>query len=130
MTRIPPQVHAMLVCDQAFQQAETGKWCVIGTHDMVVGTTSPLVHPFAIFLSLGDFESGSRFRIVMRQEDGEAVCQVEAEAGMAQAVGNFDLGVQFPQLQLQEGTYVIELIAVGQVLAKRALHVQLGAPPP
>jgi hypothetical protein len=125
----PPQVHAMLVCDQAFQQAGSGKWCVIGTHNTVLTTQVPVVHLFAVFVSLGDFESGSHFRIVVRHEDGDVVCQVDAEAGTSQRVASFDLGVPFPQLQLQRaGTYTLDLLVGGKVLASRRLKVEVRAP--
>lgn len=35
MSSSEPTVNAMLFCDQAFQQAQTGKWCIIGIYSMV-----------------------------------------------------------------------------------------------
>jgi hypothetical protein len=127
--KIPPQVHAMLVCDQTFQQAVTGKWCVIGTHDTVMTAQVPFVHTFAVFVSLGDFESGSRFQIVIRHEGGDVVCQVDAEAGTPEQLSSFDVGVQLPQLALQkDGDWFVDLRVAGKVIASRTLHVQVRAP--
>ena len=127
MSRIPPQVHAMLVCDQAFQQAGTGKWCVIGTHNLVQTTQVPVPHALAVFLSLGDFESGTRFQLVLRHEDGDVLCKAEAEAGTGQQVGTLDVGLQLPIVPLpHEGMYRFELSAMGKVLATRRVFVQVG----
>ena len=124
MRRVPPSVHAMLVCDQTFQQAVTGKWCVIGTHDTVVTSQVPFVHLFAVFVSLGDFESGSKFQLVIRHEQGDVVCKVEAEAGTSQQLASFDVGVQLPQLALPHaGDYLVELRVGGQAIASRKLTV-------
>jgi hypothetical protein len=119
----------MLVCDQTFQQAITGKWCVIGTHDTVVTMQVPFVHLFAVFVSLGDFESGSRFQIVIRHEAGDVVCQVDAEAGTPEQLTSFDVGVQLPQLTLpKSGDYLVDLRAAGKVIASRTLRVLLQTP--
>jgi hypothetical protein len=122
--RVPCTVLALLLCREAFQQAGSGKWCLIGIHDRVHAARLPTSHSFAVFVSLGDFTSGSKLAIVVRRDDDE-LCRAEAEAGVAGGIGNLDFGVQLPPLQLSSaGIYQIDLRAGGKVLATRQLIVE------
>jgi hypothetical protein len=122
--RIPCSVHAMIVCRETFQQAGTGKWCVIGTHDRLRAAQLPCLHSFAVFLSLGDFASGSRLEIRVRHGDHE-LAKAEMEAGLFMQVGQLDIGLAFPPMTLAStGVYAVELLGNGSVLARREIFVE------
>jgi hypothetical protein len=121
--RVPCTVHAMLLCHQAVQQADSGKWCVLGTYDQLRVSRLPALHQMAVFVCLGDFVSGNRIQLVLRVGDQE-LCRIEAEAGIGEPMGTLDLGVPFPTMEFQRaGTYQLDLMAGGRLLASRHLQV-------
>jgi hypothetical protein len=121
-------VHAMLLCRDVLQMEGTHKWCAIGIHDGVKVAKVPVLHSFAVFLSLGDFASGSRVKIVIRRGENE-LALAEAEATIDRPFGTLDLGVPLPGLVFAEaGAYQVELLAGGRLLARRELTVSLVSP--
>jgi len=59
----------------------------------------------------------------------QELCRIEAEAAIGEAMGNLDLGVPFPPLQLpRAGTYQVDLRVGGRLLATRQLLVQEQTP--
>jgi len=121
--RIPCTVHAMLVCREAFQQAGTGKWCVIGTHDRVMAAELPCPHQLTVFLSLGDFASGSKLEVRVRA-GADALCRADIEVGTWRQVGPLDFAVPLPLQLPRAGSYEVELCGGGKVLARRQLVVE------
>jgi hypothetical protein len=121
-------VHAMVLCREVVQMEGSGKWCAIGIHDGVKVAGLPIQHAFGVFISLGDFASGSRVKIVVHRGDVE-LAQAEAEATIDRPFGSLDLGLSLPGLVFTEaGSYQVDLLAGGKVLARRELTVALVTP--
>jgi hypothetical protein len=121
-------VHAMVLCREVMQMEGSGKWCAIGIHDGVKVAGVPVQHSFGVFLSLGDFASGSRVKIVVRRGETE-LAQAEAEATIDRPFGSLDLGLPLPGLVFPEaGAWEVALLAGGKVLARRELNVTVVTP--
>ena len=79
MPESPPQVNAFLLCDQAFQQAYTGKWCVIGTFGIIWARSFPVTHsPLVVFIGLSDFQGEAQVEVQIRDPKGDMVTAVRA----------------------------------------------------
>jgi hypothetical protein len=120
-----PQVNALLLCDQAFQQAVTGKWCIIGTFSVIWVREFPAVHaPLVAFVSLSDFTGNSMVQLTIRDPAGEHVISVRGQIPqLPQTL--FELAFVFPPVNLKEaGSYSIELHAGGELLTVRSFRVE------
>ncbi len=62
-----PYVRALLVADSVFQQADTGKWCVIGAFDRIWANRYPIIHhSLGLFVVLGDAEGDLEVKFEFR----------------------------------------------------------------
>lgn len=119
-----PQVNALLFCDQAFQQAVTGKWCLIGTFGMIWVREFPTVHaPLLVFVSLSDFGGGATVQLSLRDPEGGHMVSVRVQLP-ALPVTSFELPLVFPSVTFATaGVHTIELFAGGELLTVRSLRV-------
>ncbi len=136
MTGSLPQVNALLLCDQAFQQAGTGKWCIIGTFSAIWALNFPAVHaPLVVFVSLSDYYGNSNIEVAIRDPNQEPVVSLRAPLP-ALPQGMFETAFPMPMVQFKEpGTYSIELTVSGSLLVVRSfrvakMNVQPGQMPP
>ena len=121
--RVPCTVHAMLLCNDAVQQAGSLKWSVLGTHDTVRVPQVPYPHRFAVYVCLGDFATGNTLELVVRS-DGEQLFHAQAQAWSTAERGPLHMGLRVPMLLLPRlGRYAVELRSGGAVLATRWLTV-------
>ena len=87
-----PQLNAFLLCDQAFQQMPTGKWCVIGTFGVIFAREFPVTYaPFTIFLCLSDFTGNSLVQVNIRDAEGSVVKALRAQIPPIPMSGSFVL---------------------------------------
>jgi hypothetical protein len=125
MTGQLPQVNALLLCDLAFQQAVTGKWCIIGTFSVIWVREFPATHsPLVAFVSLSDFTGNAMVQLTIRDPAGEHVISVRGQIPqLPQSL--FELAFMFPPVTLKEpGSYSIELHAGGELLTVRSFRVE------
>lgn len=128
--RSPPQVNAFLLCDLAFQQAYTGKWCVIGTFGIIWARSFPVVHtPLVVFVGLSDFKGDATVEVHLRDDAGQGVSAVRAQIPpIPMPVAEF--AMPFPPVTLKKaGTYTLELLSEGQLLAVRSFRVEMAQAP-
>lgn len=119
-----PQVNALLFCDQAFQQAVTGKWCLIGTFGMIWVREFPTVHaPLLVFVSLSDFGGDATVQLSLRDPEGAHMVSVRVQLP-ALPVTSFELPLMFPSVTFAApGVHTVELFAGGELLTVRSLRV-------
>ena len=125
MPESPPQVNAFLLCDQAFQQAFTGKWCVIGTFGVIWAREFPVTHaPMVVFIGLSDFKGDTEVEVQILDGSGGRVAGIKAQIPpVPSPVAEF--AMPFPPIKFdQAGSYTMELSAGGQLLAARSFRVQ------
>lgn len=119
----------MLFCDQAFQQAQTGKWCLIGVYSMVWVREFPTAHaPLCVFISLSDFKGETSIQVVVRDTQGGKLL---GAGGQVPAIphGIFEVGMQLPPIAMKEaGVYTVEFLAGDRLLAMRSLRAELAPP--
>lgn len=124
MPRPLPQVNALLLCDQAFQQAGTGKWCIIGTFSAIWAANFPAMHaPLIVFVSLSDFHGDTNIDVAIRDPSQEPVMSLRAPLPpLPQAM--FEAAFPMPMVQFKApGTYSIELQVGGELLTVRSFRV-------
>lgn len=125
MAGAPPQVNAFLLCDQAFQQAFTGKWCIIGTFGVIWAREFPVTHaPLVVFVGLSDFKGDAEVQVQILSPGGDQIAGVKAQIPpVPTPVAEFAL--YFPPVKFPEsGSYTLELQADGQLLTARSFRVQ------
>lgn len=143
MPTSPPQVNAFVLCDQAFQQAFTGKWCVIGTFGVIWAHQFPVTHaPLVVFVGLSDFPGGCTVGVSLRDSagnqialpvqgpDGNQITQIRVN--VPQLPTNVaEFAVPFPPVTFDTaGSYTLELTAGDELLAVRSFRVDKAPPPP
>ena len=136
MPASPPQVNAFVLCDQAFQQAFTGKWCVIGTFGVIWAQKFPVTHsPLVVFVGLSDFTGGCTVGVSLRDTqgdpvvlpvkgpDGQPITQIRINVPeLPTNVAEF--AVPFPPVTFPSaGAYTLELTARDQLVAVRSFRV-------
>ena len=138
----PPQVNAFLICDQAFPQAGTRKWCVIGTFGVIWAQRFPVTHaPLVVFIGLSDFEgnctvtlgirdtNGAPVALPVKDQDGNQVTEIRMQF-QAVPLSVAEFAVPFPPMTFEEaGSYTLELVAGGTILAARSFRVEQAPPP-
>jgi len=139
----PPQVNAFVICDQAFPQAGTGKWCVIGTFGVIWAQRFPVTHaPLVLFIGLSDFEgnctvavgirdgSGAPVALPAQDQEGNQITEIKMQfQAVPMSVAEF--AVPFPPVTFEEpGSYTLELSADGVMLAARSFRVEKAPPTP
>lgn len=119
-----PQVNALIFCDQAFQQAVTGKWCIIGTFAAIWVRDFPATHaPLLVFVSLSDFSGDATVQLTIRDPEAEHVVSVRAQVPQL-PLANFEFPFGFPPVTFKgPGVYTLELFSGGELLAVRSLRV-------
>jgi len=139
----PPQVNAFVLCDQAFQQAFTGKWCVIGTFGVIWAQKFPVTHaPLVVFVGLSDFPGGCTVGVSLRDKDGHQMALpvngpdgqpiTQIRVNVPQLPTNVaEFAVPFPPVTFNSaGSYSLELMADQSLLAVRSFRVDLAPPQP
>lgn len=127
MADSPPQVNAFLLCDQAFQQLGTGKWCIIGTFGVIWAREFPVTHaPLMVFVGLSDFRGNANVQVLIRDSEGEQIVAVNAQVPQLppNSMSVAEFAFAFPPVTFKEaGSYTLELLASDQFLAARSFRV-------
>ena len=123
--RVQPGLVALLLCDQAFQQAGSGNWCIIGVFDTLNAPSLPFTVPqLCAYLSLSDFAGDTVVEMVIRDPDGGVVKAVRGEVPEV-PLGLFQYAFPFPDVEFtQEGGHTLELLAGGELITLRSFRVQ------
>lgn len=118
----------MLICREAFQPEGSYEWCLIGVHRRVRAPRFPWQHPFAVFVSIGDFTGGSQLALVVGS-GSEELARAEGRPQVAPELGSLDDAITFPRVPFPEaGAYRIELRIGGELMAARTLVLERDAP--
>ena len=125
MPESPPQVNAFLLCDQAFQQAFTHKWCIIGTFGVIWAREFPVTHaPLIVFIGLSDFKGDTEVEVQILDGNGGQIAGIKAQIPpVPTPVAEF--AMPFPPIKFEQaGSHTLELSAGGQLLAVRSFRVE------
>lgn len=124
MSEPTPQLNGMIICDTAFQQAPSGKWCVIGSYNTVLVREFPTTHmPFVVFLALSDFTGNAIMRLVVRDPEGTQLCEVRGQFPKI-PMTSVELAMPFPPITFQRaGTHSLELYHGNAMLHMRSFQV-------
>jgi hypothetical protein len=121
---VTTELRALLLCDQAFPQAGTGTWSVIGVHDRIFVRELPATHsPLVVFWSLGGFAGEAMVMVTIRDNEGAVV---HAVRGMIPKlpVNAVEQAFAFPPVEFKkEGSHTLELQVGEEVVALRSFRV-------
>jgi hypothetical protein len=123
-----PQLVALLLCDRAFQEAGSLKWCIIGAFDTILAPQLPFrAPPMTVFVALSDFTGNAMVKVVIRNEEGAVVVAVRGKPP-AIPVGLFQYAFPLTEVELRDaGVHTLELFVEDDLLALRSFRVQHGA---
>jgi len=121
-----PLLHAMLMCDLAFQDEASGKSVLVGVFEAVTAYQFPARHGrLCVYAKLTDAQGEYRFRLdLVRLEDLAVVGQGQFVATFSNRMVPFELGFQlFDTVFEQPGSYEFRLYANNRWLGSKSLSV-------
>jgi hypothetical protein len=126
----PPQLNAFVLCDMAFQQAVTNKWCIIGTFGVIWAREFPVTHaPLSLFIGLSDFTGDAFVQVNLRDPMSEPVRSVRAHVPKI-PLSMAEFAFTFPPVEFKApGIYTLELLVRGELLTVRSFRVEKAQPP-
>lgn len=118
----PPEVLAMILCDQIITDVVTNKKSLIGLFDQVEIATLPcILHELHVYLSLTD--GHGRLAIALScvaSNNGDELFRGEADVEFFNPLQVVELQFIFPNARFpRAGEYRFQLSALGQVLRER-----------
>jgi hypothetical protein len=122
----PPEVLAMIFCDQIITDVETNKKSLIGLFDQVETATLPcLLHELHVYLSLTDGHGALALTLAcVAEDDGEELFRGTADIEFESRLQVVELQFVFPNARFpRAGEYRFQLGASGQVLRERKFIV-------
>lgn len=131
MPRSKPQLLALLLCEQAFQQVGSGNWCIIGVFDTLNAPAFPFTLPqLAVYVALSDFAGDAMVELVIRDQEGAVVKAVRGKIPPI-PMGLFQHVFPFTGIEIRSpGVHTLELLAGGELISLRSFGVQSSAPDP
>ena len=131
MARPQPQLVALLLCDQAFQQAGSSKWCIIGVFDALHAPTLPFTVPlFHAYVALSDFTGDTELELVVRDEEGAVVHALRGKIPPL-PMGLFQYTFPFSGVEFKKpGVHTLELLDGKALISLRSFRVQSVEPDP
>ncbi|MCK6479494.1 MAG: hypothetical protein HUU06_06640 [Planctomycetaceae bacterium] len=127
-----PSVKSLVLADQVFRQAETGKLCIIGVFDKIFCSRFPTLHPsLGLFIRVEDAEGEYGVRIEFRDSADRVLGSFE---GMTLQVNDrlacVSFGFQTEGLPLPgPGRYFFKLFFNDQATVDVPVDVQQMPPP-
>jgi hypothetical protein len=109
-TKVQPRVKSILVADQVFQQAETGKWCLVGIFDSIAAASYPNLHPsLGVYLRLTGFHGAAEVQLSFEESSGERLAWIGAfKVELADPLAVVEIGFQTHGLLIpKSGTYFL-----------------------
>jgi hypothetical protein len=127
-TRVPqpPEVLAMILCDQIITDVDSNKKSLIGLFDQIETATIPcLVHELHVYLSLTDGHGTLPISLAcVAEDDGEEQFRGSALVEFESPLQVVELQFVFPNARFpRAGEYRFQLSAPGQVLRERKFLV-------
>jgi hypothetical protein len=118
----PPEVLAMVLCDQVITDVETNKKSLIGLFDQVETLALPCVlHALHVYLSLTDGHGPLRLALsCVTVDEGEELFRGETSVSFADPLEVVELHFTFPNARFPRvGEYRFQLSAGALVLRER-----------
>lgn len=122
----PPEVLAMILCDQVITDVHSNKKSLIGILDQIETASLPcVVHELHIYLSLTDGHGRLPMTVTCVADDGgEELFRGDADVEFSDPLQVVELQFIFPNARFpMSGEYRIQLSALGQVLRERKFLV-------
>lgn len=112
-TDVPPYALALIVCDQIYKDAATGKKSLLGMYSAITADSFPAVHPTtAVFIALtdGHGEVPIKLRLIDVDEEREPVFEIKGRANFSDPRMVVELSLQTPPFQFPApGEYRLQL---------------------
>jgi hypothetical protein len=122
----PPEVLAMVLCDQIITDVETNKKSLMGLLDQVETVTLPgLLHELQVYLSLTDGHGSLSLTLACIAEDeGKELFRGTADIEFQCPLQVVELQFVFPGARFpRAGEYRFQIFAFGQMLRERKFLV-------
>lgn len=129
-----PIVLAMLLCDQFYRDAASGKLSILGCFHAIASPVFPVRHPeLCVYLALTDCHGPVTVtvRVIDRDEDRPPLRSTEMSAAVPdpRGIGEFVLSIRKLEIP-SPGEYRVQAFCNGEFLIERRLHVSLRGPRP
>lgn len=122
----PPEVLAMILCDQVITDVQTNKKSLIGLFDQIETASLPcVIHELHIYLSLTDGHGRLPMAVTCVADDGgDELFRGDSEVEFSDPLQVVELQFIFPNARFpRAGEYRVQLSALGQVLRERKFLV-------
>ena len=123
----PPEVLALLIADQVYQDPVSGKVTVLGMSSAIGATVFPFSHPgVTVYAALTDGrgETPIQVRLLDVDEVREPVWEHQTDVSFPDPITEVELVVVLDDIVFPEpGEYRLQLLGAGQLLRERRLMV-------
>ncbi len=122
----PPEVLAMILCDQVITDVDTNKKSLIGLFDQIETAALPcVIHELHVYLSLTDGHGTLPVALAcVTVDEDEPLFRGDAEIEFHDPLQVVELHFVFPNARFpHSGEYRFQLSAMGQVLGERRFLV-------
>jgi len=122
----PPEVLAMILCDQIITDLQTNKKSLIGLFDQVETASLPCVlHELHVYLSMTDGHGRLAMTLnCVGDDDGDELFRGTVEVEFSDPLQVVELQFIFPNARFpRAGEYRFQLLALGQVIRERRFVV-------
>jgi hypothetical protein len=127
----PPVPIALLVADEVYQEAGTGKWIIAGAFSTINCRAMPAQHPrLNIFFQMTNISQPVEVRLKIEHETQEEVLlNLKGQMRAGSPLEVISQSVQINNLQFKrDGKYWVQLISHDQILSQAPLWVRLIKP--
>lgn len=119
-----PHVKSWIIADQVFQQAGSGKWCIIGVFDQIHCLKFPASHPsLGLWLHLADALGEYAIRLELLDENEQVIARLPAAIRLTveDRMQPVYVGLQTQNMLLpRPGTYFLRVFCNEQPLPETA----------
>ena len=132
MAEMKPQARTIILADQVYRDAETGKCIIAGTFNRIEADRFPATHPSAaLYLNLTDFVGKVEVKIrIVRDATGEALAEKAFPVESKDRLAACEVTVRLANLTFEKpGKYSIEVHCEDEYLGRLPLELVHHAPP-
>jgi len=125
---VNPKARAIILADNVYRDAETGKCIIAGTFNRIGSTRFPAVHPAAaLYLNLTDFVGKRRVQVrLSRDQTGETIGEREFFVESLNKLGSCEVTVRLTNLSFPEaGKYSFEVYCEDEYLGHLPIELVL-----
>lgn len=123
-----PVINAILVCDRAEREPETGKMTLYGIFENISAKSFPALHPqCAVYVKMTETSGNYHFRLdLVHLDTADLVARAELSLALSNRLGSTELHFDLRNVVFPEpGLYEFQLFDNGRFLGNKTVRLLL-----